>query len=131
MQESIRKILLVEDDEDTRLMVATLFHYSGYECVTVSSIAEGFSHAQSLAFDFILLDWNLKDGTGIDLCRQIRHFDQDTPIFFYTGVAYPKEIQKALQAGAQGCFIKPVDVNYLVRTLEKQFKSSHSHSTAE
>ena len=130
MQENTRRILLVDHDEYTGLLVEPIFRYAGYEAVTVSSIADGFTQAQGNHFEFILLDWHLKDGTGIDLCRQIRNFDEITPIFFYSSVAYPQEIKKALAAGAQGCFIKPVQIKHLLRTIEGHFNNVHFQDSA-
>jgi DNA-binding response OmpR family regulator len=114
------KILFVDEDPDTRELMVILLERAGYRIVTVDSIAEGLQHAETRDFDLILLDWFLKDGTGIDLCRWIRGIDKETPIFFYTGVAYPHELKKAMEAGAQGYFIKPVDIDGLLQTLERQ-----------
>ena len=130
MQENKGHILLVDHDRDTREMVKTLLGIAGYEAITVSSIAEGLPLAQNRIFDLILLDWHLEDGIGIDLCRLIRQFDQETPIFFYTGVAQPVEIKKAMAAGAQGCFIKPVDTNYLLQTIALHVTTLHNQNVA-
>jgi CheY-like chemotaxis protein len=41
------------------------------------------------------VDWQLKDGTGIELCRMVRTFNARTPIFFYSTSAEESEIQRA------------------------------------
>jgi DNA-binding response OmpR family regulator len=114
------QILFVDEDTDTCDLMYTLLERAGYHTVTASSVTEGLQHAETKAFDLILLDWFLKDGTGIDLCKWIRGIDEVTPIFFYTGVAFPHELKKALDAGAQGYFIKPVEIDGLLRTIEQQ-----------
>jgi DNA-binding response OmpR family regulator len=118
------QILFVDEDPDTCDLVSTLLYRAGYQTVTASSVTEGQQHAKTKTFDFILLDWFLKDGTGIDLCRWIRGIDEETPIFFYTGVSFPQELKKALDAGAQGYFIKPVEIDGLLLTIEKEIHYS-------
>jgi DNA-binding response OmpR family regulator len=117
MKEAKGRILFVEDDQDTCEMMRILLGLEGYEAVPASGVSEGLSLAKAESFDLILLDWHFEDGTGIELCRMIRAFDGEIPIFFYTGVAYKSELKKALKAGAQGYFIKPVDAGDLMQTV--------------
>lgn len=129
-RETKGQILFVDEDSDTRELVYTLLERAGYHTVTASSVTEGQRQAETKGFDLILLDWFLKDGTGIDLCRWIRGIDDETPIFFYTGVAFPQELKKALDAGAQGYFIKPVEIDSLLRTIENEVKYSRAHENS-
>ena len=119
MAENKGRILFIDDDIDTCEMIRILLGHAGYETVLASTVAEGLNKAKGEPFDLILLDWFLSDGTGIELCEMIRAFDNEVPIFFYTGMAYDSHIKKALQAGAQGCFIKPVEVGNLLQTLSR------------
>lgn len=119
MNETKGRILFIDDDEDTCEMMGILLGMEGYEALSASSVSEGLRLVRAESFDLILLDWHLEDGTGVDLCRMIRAFDGEIPIFFYTGVAYEPELKKALKAGAQGCFVKPVNVTDLMRTVSR------------
>jgi CheY-like chemotaxis protein len=114
-----KQILFVDDDKDTRDLMTILLGKAGHHPVVASGFTEGLQIARQQVFDFILLDLYLEDGTGIDLCQWIRLIDQQTPIYFYTGVAFPADLKKALEAGAQGYFIKPVDFDLLLQTLEE------------
>lgn len=120
MKEIKGHILFIDDDLDTCDMVRILLGQAGYISVSASSVAEGWRAVRSASFDLILLDWHFEDGTGVELCRMIRTFDSQTPIFFYTGLAHESEIKEALKAGAQGCFIKPVDVKDMLATISVQ-----------
>jgi Response regulators consisting of a CheY-like receiver domain and a winged-helix DNA-binding domain len=60
----------------------------------------------------------LPDGSGVELCRRVRKFNQRTPIIFYSGLAYETDITKALAAGAQAYLVKPVDVTDLIQSVE-------------
>jgi DNA-binding response OmpR family regulator len=120
------RILFIDDDQDTCEMMPVLLGLEGYDAVLASGVIEGLSMTRAESFDLILIDWYFEDGTGIELCRMIRAFDGEIPIFFYTGVAYESEIKKALKAGAQGCFVKPVDMNDLIQTVSRYSSSKES-----
>lgn len=121
------RILFLDDNEDTCELLDLVLGQAGYEIIVGRSIAEGLQLIKSKSFDMILLDWYFSDGTGIELCRAIRESDGQTPIFFYTGVAQEHYIRSALQAGAQGCFIKPVEMDTLLQTISSQI-GAHQHS---
>lgn len=53
------------------------------------------------------MDSWLPDGSGLDLCKRIREFDQGTPIVFYSAAAYEADRESALQCGAQAYLVKP------------------------
>src|SRR4051794_28826815 len=108
------RILCVDDDQDTCEMVTVLLGQTGYEVQHALSVADGLIKARQDGFDLILLDWNFEDGTGLELCRQIRAFDSITPILFYTGEIDDAAIRAALRAGAQGYLVKPVAVASLL-----------------
>jgi OmpR-family two-component system manganese-sensing response regulator len=119
MAESRRRILCVDDDVDTREMIDALLTLQGYEVIQARSISEALSHAVSTTFDMILLDWVFEDGTGIDLCTKLKQVGVSAPILFYSGVTDHANIQSALDAGAQGFLVKPVDSADLLRQLER------------
>jgi DNA-binding response OmpR family regulator len=69
------------------------------------SLEEGLRRATAEEFDLILLDYHLPDGTGLDLCRQIRLFDVTTPIVMVT-VTHSIAHDEVLSAGGQGVIRK-------------------------
>lgn len=102
-----RRILYIEDHEDTRELVTLLLAQKSYEVITGSTIQSGVVLAGAGNFDLYLLDSWLPDGSGLDLCQRIRQFDQTTPILFYSAAAYASDHDLALQCGAQGYLVKP------------------------
>lgn len=131
MEQPKGRILFIDDNLDMRDMVGVLLSQAGYEVVSASTFSEGLGLAKAESFDLIMLDWHFQGGTGIELCRTIRRFDPKTPLFFYTGVAVESEIHKALEAGAQGCFIKPVEVNHLLATISTEMRNGHRGGSHE
>ena len=101
------RVLYIEDHEDTRELVTLVLEQRSYEVVTGSTIESGIALAGSQAFDLYVLDSWLPDGSGLDLCRQIREFDKATPILFYSAAAYEIDKDQALDCGAQAYLIKP------------------------
>ncbi len=102
-------ILFVEDTSDTRDLVEFGLTGDGFQVTTAPTAEEGLTLAQSTAFALILLDVGLPDKDGLELCRDIRRFDQQTPILFYTAYADLLDREQAIEAGAQGCLRKPED----------------------
>ncbi len=112
-----KRILYVEDHEDSRAMLVILLGQAGYEVATATNVAEGLSLARRERFDLYLLDSRFRDGDGIDLCRRVRAFDSDTPIVFYSSAAYERDIKAGIAAGAQHYLIKPTDIYNIEQTL--------------
>jgi DNA-binding response OmpR family regulator len=106
-KEKTRRILYIEDHEDTRELVTLLLAQKSYEVVTGSTIESGVALAVVGGFDLYLLDSWLPDGSGLDLCKRIRQFDKTTPILFYSAAAYVGDSDLALKSGAQAYLVKP------------------------
>ena len=122
MKEEKGAVLFIEADTDTSDMIATMLKYAGYQTVIASTVSEGVQLARDHFFDMILLDWWFEDGTGVDLCRRIREFDRKTPVFFYTGLTYKPNLNQAMEAGAQGYFVQPTDIEDLLLSYLKDHK---------
>jgi DNA-binding response OmpR family regulator len=112
-----KRILYIEDHEDARHMLTVLLEYGGYEVVSANTVAGGSSLARLERFDLYILGSRFKDGTGIDLCRQIRAFHPDTPIIFYSGSAFECDIEAGMAAGAQHYLIKPEGFYMIEQTI--------------
>ena len=120
---TVRQILFIEDNQDTRELAEFSLSQEGFAVTTVQTADEGLSHARENSFALILLDIGLPDKDGLEVCREIRGFDQKTPILFYTAFADLLDHDEAMRAGAQGCLRKPEDtprLGTLVRTLVEQ-----------
>ncbi len=98
-----KRLLFVEDHADTCELVS--FILRDYDVTTVQTKAEAVKTAGSGGFDLFLLDYYLPDGTGEELCKEIRIFDSRTPILFVTGSASFTE-RRSRSIGAQGTLKK-------------------------
>jgi CheY-like chemotaxis protein len=101
------RILYAEDNKDACEMLSALLGFSDIDVLPASSIAEAFQAAQNKYFDLYLLDSRFPDGSGLELCQQLRKHDTQTPIVFYSADAYEWDKQKGLAAGANAYLVKP------------------------
>src|ERR671921_2539544 len=109
MGDNSRQVLFVEDTADTRDLVEFSLQSEGFTVMTAQTADEGLALARTKPFALILLDIGLPDKDGLELCREIRRFDQQTPILFYTAFAELLDQEEATKAGAQGTLRKPED----------------------
>jgi DNA-binding response OmpR family regulator len=113
-----KRILCVEDDEDTCSMISSLLGLINCEVASAQTFSEARQRISEESFDLYLLDNWLPGGSGIDLCRKIREEDATTPIIFYSGAAYDSDQQAAMEAGAQAYLIKPMDIARMLETVK-------------
>lgn len=119
------RILITEDDSDTRTLLEFLLDGAGHDVTSTSSSEEALSAAKIERFDLYLLDNWLAASSGIELCQKLREFDLRTPILFCSGAAYERDKENALQAGAQGYLVKPVDSDLLIAEVSRLINESH------
>ena len=118
MHPAKRRILCVDDDEDTCFMLTHLLKQENYETKTARTISEALEMARSESFNLYILDEWFPREAGVGLCRKIREFDPHTPIIFYSGAAFDSDRAEALYAGAQAFVAKPY-VDELIATVHR------------
>jgi len=121
-----RRILCVDDDEDTRDMMQFLLSEYGYEPVIAPSVSDALEQAKSGGFALCILDHWLIEGSGTELCQEIRAFDSQTPMLFYSGAGYKADVQRGLAAGAQAYLVKP-DFERLKPTIDRLINEAASN----
>ena len=126
MNES-KTILCVEDDEDSLELLQFILEIEKFRVVPCSTSEEGLVQAGRKEFSAIILDHYLADISGLEVCRRIRAYDQQTPIVFYSGAAYPKDREQALAAGANDYLIKPLDLEIIPETIHRLTKQRIDH----
>ena len=119
-------ILCVDDNLDSRDMVGFMLQESGYDVTCIESGREALALVEKESFDLLIFDNWMPGLTGTEVTKLIRHFDQTTPIIFYTAAAYEADKQAALNAGAQAYLIKPVGLDELLDNVEKLINNTQS-----
>jgi two-component system response regulator VicR len=110
-------ILVADDESDIRELVQFILQATGFRVSTSESAAEVLRLVRTERFDALLLDYWMREATGVELCRQIRTFDQSTPILICSGAVSEADRKAATVAGAQGYLEKPFVPDDLIRAL--------------
>ncbi len=119
------RILVVEDNVDIATIVHTFFTDEGYQAEFVATGKDAIEVCQRNLYDLILLDVELPDMLGYDICEVLRENvrTSHTPIIFLTQRAERKDLIMGLEAGADDYITKPFDIDELylrVRNLIEQ-----------
>jgi len=118
------RILHVEDDEDTRTLVAYILHGEGWQVVSVENATTAIRLAAAGGFDLYLIDNWIEGDTNNALCRGLRSLDPHTPILFFSGAVFPSDVTSALASGAQGYLQKPCTPEALIEEISKLTQKS-------
>lgn len=118
------KILLVEDSEMNRDMLARRLARRGYEVVIAVDGWQGVTLAQTEAPDLILMDMNLPVLDGSEATRQLRAVPatRSIPIIALTAHAMAGDRENALEAGCDDYDTKPIELERLLGKIEVLLK---------
>jgi len=120
------RILLVEDDRETRRLVASLLSEEGYAVDAVGRRTNAAAAARAVVYDAVVLDLGLPDGDGIELCREWRRAGMTTPILVVTARADVASRVRGLDAGADDYVGKPFAVAELRARLRAVMRRGRS-----
>jgi signal transduction histidine kinase/CheY-like chemotaxis protein len=114
-----RRILIIDDNVDAATVLAQILSLDGHQCETVFSAQEGLERALSFRPDFVLLDIGLPIIDGYEVARRLRKNGQleGTRLVALTGYGQVEDRDRALSAGFDDHFVKPVDFHRLQTTL--------------
>jgi DNA-binding response OmpR family regulator len=122
MSERKIRILCVEDNRDSRDMIATLLRgtNSDYQVDAVETAAEALALNGAGGFDLYILDIWLPGMDGVELCRRLREQGVTSPRMFYSAMGVQaKDRDYVLAAGANEFLIKSADLDRLTDTVER------------
>ncbi len=120
-----KRVLVVDDHAPTRLLIRAILEGERglYEVVEAASGVECLRvHATLGPFDIILLDVNLPDMDGFEVCRSLRSVDDSVPIVFVTAKTDVKDHAAGRLAGGDSYVVKPV-ARAALRSLVALFTS--------
>jgi two-component system OmpR family response regulator len=114
---SATDILLVDDDNDLRMLVGEVLAGAGFKVSLAASGAELRSRLASSPVGLIVLDLNLHHEDGLSLCRELRASDSTVPIIMLTARADPIDRVLGLEFGADDYITKPFEPRELVARI--------------
>ncbi len=113
-----KTILIIEDDTDLLEGLHFSFAGDGYEVSDAGTKREGLREIRKGGYDLILLDCNLPDGTGFELCREVRQFSE-IPIVMLTARDTEMDEIKALELGVNDYLSKPFSLGILKARIKR------------
>lgn len=108
------RILVVDDDPELRHFLTQEMMLQGYTCDTAAGGAQALAKIREGEWDLVLLDWSLPDFSGLEVCRQTRATQPNTPILMLTAHDDIRERVEALDAGADDYLTKPFSIEELM-----------------
>jgi hypothetical protein len=115
------RVLVIDDDEESREVVAAHLHGCQAEVATVSSAADGFALLQQERFDVLLADIGMPGEDGYSLMQRIRaqrpRDSASIPAAALTALAREEDRERALRAGFQLHLAKPIDGSAVVAAV--------------
>lgn len=125
-----RRLLYVDDDLETRTVMSLLLSstFPELDIIVAPNGQDAISLASSGTFDMFILDTILPDMSGIQLCKELRTYHADLPIIFYSAMARPEDMDRALEAGGSEYLIKPNDMEKLLELVSKQLSGSRGRT---
>ncbi len=111
-----RRILVVDDHDDTLFSMKVLLKRLGYEVLTAKNMNDALVIAEKRHFDILLSDIGLPDGSGLELLRQIR-IHRDVPALALSGFGMDEDVERSRDAGFADHLVKPVSIDRLQRAI--------------
>lgn len=112
------KILIVEDDANIRELTSSVLEAEGFEISAFGTAKEGIESFRASKPDLVLIDIILPDGTGFDVCREVKSGGRDIPVIIMTVRGELETRLKCFKLGAQDYVAKPFAVEELVERVK-------------
>ena len=97
----MNRILLVEDHDSIVRGLAYFLERENFQVVTAKNVSEAKRKIEEMPFDLALLDIMLPDGTGYEVCRELRLLRPETPVIFLTAKDGENEVVYGFNLGAE------------------------------
>ncbi len=115
------RILLVDDEIELATMLKTYLQKEGFEVITANSFHDGLSNFEKAKFDLIILDINLGDGSGLDLCKKMRE-KSSVPIIILSAKSGDVDKIMGLGLGSDDYITKPFSAAELSARIQAHIR---------
>ena len=121
----MKKILIIDDEKDIRILLSSILKDEGYDTILVGSVKEAEITIEKLAFDLVLLDISLDDKNkdGIYLLRKIKKLNSHLPVIMISGHATIQQAVDSVKLGAFEFLEKPFNTDRLLIFVNRAFEN--------
>ncbi len=125
-----RKILIIDDDEDLSMIITDMLESKDFEVSYAASSEEAFDILPEQSFDIILLDINLPDASGFEICRQLREVS-NVPVIFASARTSETDRITGFDIGGDDYLPKPYSMKELLSRINALIRRTYGSSTSE
>lgn len=118
------RLLLLEDDQSLIDGLVYALTKEGFALDVAMTVREARAQLAAQAFDLLLLDQTLPDGSGLALCEEVRAGGNAVPIIFLTAMDEEIQVIRALDAGGDDYITKPFKLGELCSRIRAQLRRS-------
>jgi two-component system, OmpR family, lantibiotic biosynthesis response regulator NisR/SpaR len=122
------KLLIADDETDIINLLRDFFEINGYEVLTAASGSEALKQAEKNP-DLILLDINMPDVNGLEVCTRIRNFVR-CPILFLTAKVEDSDKINGFRVGGDDYIVKPFSIDELGARVAAHLRREERHQAA-
>jgi two-component system, OmpR family, response regulator len=122
-------VLVVEDEEAIRELVATALRFTGFRVMITDSGRGALAEARRAAYDLIVLDVNLPDLDGFAVCRKLRADGDQVPVVFLTARDDPADLRAGFTGGGDDYVTKPFSLEELLLRIEAVLRRTRTQQT--
>ena len=123
----MKQILIVEDDNLLNKTLVYNLASDGYNITSATNAKDATNKLQNQQYDMVLLDVNLPDGNGYDICKLIKPKYPDTMVIFLTANDQESDQIRGYELGAVDYITKPFSINALQRKISAMFTMFEHH----
>lgn len=119
-----KQILIIEDDSDLALITRDMLENYGYEVEIAGNCEEAFDLLTDRQFKLLLMDINLPDGSGFDVCRELRRMSR-VPVLFASARTSEDDKIKGLDMGGDDYLAKPYSLRELLARVNALIRRAY------
>jgi len=119
------RILIVDDDENIRKVLATILEEEGYNAESVDTAKKGIEKSESSFYNLALIDIHLPDMEGIELLAKMHETKPRMRKIIITGYPTLENAVAAVNKGADAYILKPFDVEKILATIRDQLQKQN------
>ena len=124
------KILVLEDDLALSAGLCFELDSNGYLTVAAYNCQKARQLLKEDTFDLAIMDVNLPDGSGFDLCREVKAVKPELPVIFLTANDLEQDVLNGFDLGAEDYVTKPFQMQIFLRRVEVALRRGSKASTA-
>ncbi len=124
------KILIIDDDRDILVIISDMLSGYGYEVTTAESAEEAFDLLSKSSYHLLLLDINLPDADGFEICKQLREVST-VPVIFASARTSESDRISGYEIGGDDYLPKPYSMKELLVHVQALLRRTYGFSTEE